>query len=75
MDSSPKKRDESAAEPHVLQPSDGLALIGDDLCLPDKGNGHGAHGEKTEDQSNTEVRLANLNAKEAANLMHGFQVS
>ena len=61
----------SIAELDVLEPADGIALVGDDLCLPDKGDRHGTHDQEAEDKSDHDVRLVNLAPKDAAHPFHG----
>jgi len=56
----------------LLEPPDRIALVGDDLRLPYQGNGHGAHDYEAKDQSDADVRLANLTPKNAANPFHGW---
>lgn len=55
----------------LFQPPDRIALIGNDLGLPDEGNRHGAHDNEAKNQSNADVRLANLAPENATNPFHG----
>jgi hypothetical protein len=64
-------RDLSIVELDLFEPADGVALVGNDLCLPDKGDRHGSHDQEAEDKSDPDVRLANLTPKDAANPWHG----
>ena len=59
-------RDPSIAESDVFEPANGVALIGNDLCLPYQGDRHGAH-----DQGDPDVRLVNLTPQDAAQPFHG----
>src|SRR5215469_957440 len=61
----------SIAELDLFEPADGVALVGNDLCLPDKGDRHGSHDQEAQDKSDPDVRLANLTPKDAANPWHG----
>jgi hypothetical protein len=61
----------SAAELDLFEPADGIALVGNDLGLPDDGNRHDAHEEKADDESKPQMQLANLNPTNAANPFHG----
>jgi hypothetical protein len=46
-------------------------LIGDDLRLPNQGNGHEAHGNHTKDENEADVGLVNGKVEDAAKPSHG----
>jgi len=64
----------SAAELQRLEPLDGSALVGDDLRLPDDGDGHEAHQENADSEGEVGVGLASREAKGANEPSH-VQVS
>src|SRR5690348_11509733 len=61
-----------AAEFDLFEPANRLALVGNNLRLPDERDGHDAHDQEAEDKSGPDIRLANLNSKIAANPFHGW---
>ena len=60
-----------AAKLQLLQPLDGFALAGNDLRLPDQGNGHKAHGNNAEDEDDTDVGLLSGKPKCTPKPSHG----
>jgi len=60
-----------ASELKLLQPLDRLALIGNDLRLPDKGDGHEAHGDDAKNENQPNVGLLNGKTKDASKPSHG----
>src|SRR5216684_4135658 len=61
----------SAAKFQLFQPLDGFALIGDDLRLPDEGNGHEAHGDDAEDEEEADIGLLSGKPKYTPKPSHG----
>ncbi len=39
----------------LLKPTDDVALVGNDLRLPDERNGHGAHNKQANDEDDTDL--------------------
>src|SRR5215469_14871749 len=56
----------------LFKPTDRIPLVGNDLRLPDQGNGHSAHDYEAKNQGEADMRLANLTPKDAANPFHGW---
>jgi len=46
-----------ASKLHLFQPLDGFALVGDNLRLPDKRDGHEAHGDDTQNEDEADAGL------------------
>ena len=61
----------SAAKFQLFQPLNGFALIGDDLRLPDEGNGHEAHGDDAEDEDEADIGLLSGKPKYTPKPGHG----
>src|SRR6266851_566813 len=59
-----------AAELEALKPLDGFALIGNDLGLPDQGDGHEAQGNNTKDENEANVGLVSRKPESAAKPSH-----
>lgn len=55
-----------AAELELFEPLDGFALARDDLRLPDKRNGHEAHGDDAKHKDESNVGLLSREAKGAS---------
>jgi hypothetical protein len=60
-----------ATELELLEPVNRFALIGDDLRLPDEGDGHDAHGKDAKDQNEADMGFLNGKPESAAKPHHG----
>lgn len=60
-----------AAELHALEPLDSFALAGDNLCLPDQGDGHQAHGNNAKHQDEDDFRLMDGKGEGTPKPRHG----
>src|SRR5580704_16335326 len=54
------------AELELFEPLDSFALVGDNLRLPDKGDGHEAHGDNTNNENQSDVGLLSGKTKDAS---------
>jgi hypothetical protein len=59
------------AELEAFKPLDGFALVGNNLGLPDQGNGHATHGNDTKNENETDVGLVSGKAENAPKPSHG----
>jgi hypothetical protein len=62
---------DSSTELESFEPLDCFALVGDDLRLPDQGNGHKAHGNNAKDEDEADDGLVSRNTQNAAKPIHG----
>jgi hypothetical protein len=60
-----------ATELELFEPLYGFALVGNDLRLPDKGNGHEGHGDDAKNKNQSDIGLLSGKVKNASKPGHG----
>ena len=59
------------AELELFEPLDGLALVGDNLSLPDQRDGHAAHGDDTKEENKADAGFLGGKVEHALKPSHG----